>query len=102
MIKADFELIKALLISINYSKNFEFFVNYAFINNIKSHEKNNIIIKINNLIAGNIFSLLLNDLEGISVLFKKKLDINQIITQIKKKTKEEIKFLIIYMKSPQQ
>ena len=94
MIKADFELIKALLISINYTKNFEFLVNYAFINNIKSHEKNNIIIEINNPVAGNIFSFLLNDLEGISVLFKKKLDINQLITQIKKKIKEEIKFLI--------
>ena len=94
MIKADFELIKALLISINYTKNFEFLVNYAFINNIKSHEKNNIIIEINNPVAGNIFSFLLNNLEGISVLFKKKLDINQLITQIKKKIKEEIKFLI--------
>ena len=94
IIKSEFEFIKALFISMNHSKTFEFFINYAFINNIKSQEKNNIIIEINNPVAGNIFSLLLIDLEGISILFKKKLDINQIITQIKKKLKEEIKFLI--------
>lgn len=94
IIKSEFEFIKALFISMNHSKSFVFFINYAFINNIKSQEKNNIIIEINNPVAGNIFSLLLIDLEGISILFKKKLDINQIITQIKKKLKEEIKFLI--------
>ena len=94
IIKSEFEFIKALFISMNHSKTFDFFINYAFINNIKSQEKNNIIIEINNPVAGNIFSLLLIDLEGISILFKKKLDINQIITQIKKKLKEEIKFLI--------
>ena len=55
MIKADFELIKALFISMNHSKTFDFFVNYAFIINIKSQEKNNIIIEINNPVAGNIF-----------------------------------------------
>ena len=80
IIKSEFEFIKALFISMNHSKTFEFFINYAFINNIKSQEKNNIIIEINNPVAGNIFSLLLIDLEGISILFKKKLDINQIIT----------------------
>ena len=94
LIKTEFELIKALFISMNHSKTFDFFVNYAFIINIKSQEKNNIIIEINNPVAGNIFSLLLNDLESISILFKKKLDINQIITQIKKRVKEEIKYLI--------
>ena len=94
IIKSEFEFIKALFISMNHSKTFEFFVNYAFINNIKSQEKK-LIIEINNPVAGNIFSLLLIDLEGISILFKKKLDINQIITQIKKKLKEEIKFLMI-------
>ena len=97
-IQSEFELIKALFISLNYSKTYEFYINYAFINNIKTlkenHNNNCIIIEINNPIARNIYSLILNDIEGISFLFKKKIDISQIVTQIKKKIKEEIKYLI--------
>ena len=80
----------------NHSKTNEYFLNYAFINNIKgSKQKNNsIILEINNPVSSNIFSFVLIDIEGISFLFKKKMDINQIIVIIKKKIKEEIKYLI--------
>ena len=95
-IDSKFELIKALFISVNHSKTNEYFLNYAFINNIKgSKQKNNsIILEINNPVSSNIFSFILIDIEGISFLFKKKMDINQIIVIIKKKIKEEIKYLI--------
>ena len=96
-IQSEFELIKTLFISINYSKEYEFFINYAFINNIKVIKENNnnfILIEINNPIARNIYSIILSDLVGISFLFKKKIDINQVTNQIKKKIKEEIKYLI--------
>ena len=95
--QSQFELIKALFISLNYSKTYEIFINYAFINNIKTLKENNnncVLIEINNPIARNIYILILNDIEGISFLFKKKIDLNQIVTQIKKKMKEEIKYLI--------
>ena len=92
-IQSEFEIIKALFISMNFSKTFEYFINYVFINYIKS-DFENILLEINNPIVGNIVSLRLNDLEGMSFLFKKKIDINQIIIQIKKKIKEEIKYLI--------
>ena len=92
-IQSEFEIIKALFISMNFSKTFEYYINYVFINNIKS-DLENILLEINNPIVGNIVSLRLNDLEGMSFLFKKKIDINQIIIQIKKKIKEEIKYLI--------
>ena len=71
----EFELIKALFISMNYTKTFEYFINYVFINYIKS-DFENILLEINNPIVGNIVSLRLNDLEGISFLFKKKIDTN--------------------------
>ena len=95
--QSQFELIKALFISLNYSKTYEIFINYAFINNIKTLKENNnncVLIEINNPIARNIYILILNDIKGISFLFKKKIDLNQIVTQIKKKMKEEIKCLI--------
>ena len=81
---------------LNHSKLYEFYINYAFINNINSYseKKNCILLEINNPVIGNIFPLILSDLEGISILFKKKINISQIIIQIKKKIKEEIKFLI--------
>ena len=95
-IDSKFELIKALFISVNHSKTNEYFLNYAFINDIKgSKQKNNsIILEINNPVSSNIFQFVLIDIEGISFLFKKKMDINQIIVIIKKKIKEEIKYLI--------
>ena len=92
-IQTEFEIIQALFKPLNYSKSYEYYINYAFINNIKPN-KESIIIEINNPISGNIFSLVLSEFEGISILFKKKIDINQIIVQIKKKIKEEKKYLI--------
>ena len=90
------ELIKGIFMPLNHSKLYEFYMNYAFINNINSYsdKKNCILLEINNPVIGNIFPLILSDLEGISILFKKKINISQIIIQIKKKIKEEIKFLI--------
>ena len=74
-IQSEFEIIKALFISMNFSKTFEYYINYVFINNIKS-DLENILLEINNPIVGNIVSLRLNDLEGMSFLFKKKIDIH--------------------------
>ena len=92
-IKTEFELIKALFISMNYSKSYEFFINFVFFQNIKSQSES-ISIEINNPVSNNIIFLTLINLESVNLLFKKKLDINQIIFQLKKKIKEEKKYLI--------
>ena len=90
------ELIKGLFSPMNHSKTNEYFINYSFINNIStsSELKNNISMEITNPVISNTFIILLNDLESISFIFKKKINIGQIISQIKKKIKEEIKFLL--------
>ena len=92
-IKTEFELIKALFISMNYSKSYEFFINFVFFQNIKSQSES-ISIEINNPVSNNIIFLTLINLESVNLLFKKKLDINQIIFQLKKKIREEKKYLI--------
>ena len=92
-IKTEFELIKTLFISMNYSKSYEFFINFVFFQNIKSQSES-ISIEINNPVSNNIIFLTLINLESVNLLFKKKLDINQIIFQLKKKIKEEKKYLI--------
>jgi len=94
-IKTEFELIKALFISMNYSKSYEFFINFVFFQNIKSQSES-ISIEINNPVSNNIIFLTLINLESVNLLFKKKLDINQIIFQLKKKIKEEKKYLNLY------
>ena len=91
--KSEFELIKALFISMNYSKTYEFFINYSFIINTKSQIES-IILEINNPVVSNIVYLKLIDLEGFGILFKKKVDINQIMLEIKNKIKDEKKYLI--------
>ena len=90
------ELIKGLFTPMNHSKLNEYFINYSFINNIiiSSDSKNIISLEITNPVISNTFSILLSDFESMSFLFKKKININQILNQIKKKVKEEIKFLL--------
>ena len=95
-IKTEFELIRALFISMNYSKSYEFFINFVFFQNIKSQSES-ISIEINNPVSNNIIFLTLINLESVNLLFKKKLDINQIIFQLKKKIKEEKKYLNLYL-----
>ena len=91
--KSEFELIKALFISMNYTKSYEFFINFSFIKNIKLQSEN-ISIEIYNPVSSNIIFLTLNNFESTYFLFKKKIDISQVIIQIRKKIKEEIKYLI--------
>ena len=91
--KSEFELIKALFISMNYTKSYEFFINFSFIKNIKLQSEN-ISIEIYNPVSSNIIFLTLNNFESTYFLFKKKIDISQVIIQNKKKIKEEIKYLI--------
>ena len=90
------ELIKGLFSPMNHLKSIEYFINYSFINNIVSSSdlKNNISLEIINPVINNTFIILLSDFESISFLFKKKININQIINNIKKKIKEETKFLL--------
>ena len=90
------DLIKGLFNPMNRSKSEEYFINYSFINNITTSDelKNNISLEITNPVVSNNFYILLSDFESISFLFKKKININQIISQVKKKIKEEIKFLL--------
>ena len=61
-IKTEFELIKALFISMNYSKSYEFFINFVFFQNIKSQSES-ISIEINNPVSNNIIFLTLINLE---------------------------------------
>ena len=91
--KSEFELIKALFISMNYTKSYEFLINFSFIKNIKLQSEN-ISIEIYNPVSSNIIFLTLNNFESTYFLFKKKIDISQVIIQIRKKIKEEIKYLI--------
>ena len=91
--KSEFELIKALFISMNYTKSYEFFINFSFIKNIKLQSEN-ISIEIYNPVSSNIIFLTLNNFESTYFLFKKKIDISQVVIQIRKKIKEEIKYLI--------
>ena len=91
--KSEFELIKALFISMNYTKSYEFFINFSFIKNIKLQSEN-ISIEIYNPVSSNIIFLTLKNFESAYFLFKKKIDISQVIIQIRKKIKEEIKYLI--------
>ena len=90
------ELIKGLFSPMNHSKSIEYFINYSFINKILSSSelKNNISLEITNPVISNTFIILLSDFESISFLFKKKINISQIINNIKKKIKEETKFLL--------
>ena len=90
------ELIKGLFNPMNHSKSEEYFINYSFINNIttSSELQNNISLEIINPVVSNNFFILISDFESMSFLFKKKININLIISQIKKKIKEEIKFLL--------
>ena len=80
----------------NHSKSEEYFINYSFINNIATslELQNNISLEIINPVVSNNFFILISDFESMSFLFKKKININLIISQIKKKIKEEIKFLL--------
>ena len=82
--KSEFELIKALFISMNYTKSYEFFINFSFIKNIKLQSEN-ISIEIYNPVSSNIIFLTLNNFESTYFLFKKKIDISQVIIQIRKK-----------------
>ena len=90
------ELIKGLFTPMNHSKLNDYFINYSFINNIttSSELKNDISLEITNPVISNTFTIILIDFEATSFLFKKKINISQIISQIKKKIKEEIKFLL--------
>ena len=90
------ELIKGLFSPMNNLKSIEYFINYSFINNVSSQiePKNNISLEITNPVISNTFIILLSDFESMSYFFKKKININQIIVQIKKKIKEEIKYLL--------
>ena len=90
------ELIKGLFNPMNHSKSEEYFINYSFINNIATslELQNNISLEIINPVVSNNFFILISDFESMSFLFKKKININLIISQIKKKIKEEIKFLL--------
>ena len=90
------ELIKGLFNPMNHSKENDFFINYTFINNIKTpiEQKNTISLEIINPVTSINFPIILNDFESLTFLFKKKININQIIVQIKKKMKEELKFLL--------
>ena len=90
------EVIKGLFTPMNNFKSIEYLINYSFINNISSQteSKNNISLEIINPVISNTFIILLSDFESLSYFFKKKININQIIVQIKKKIKEEIKYLL--------
>ena len=90
------ELVKGLFTPMNHSKLNDYFINYSFINNIttSSELKNDISLEITNPVISNTFTIILIDFEATSFLFKKKINISQIISQIKKKIKEEIKFLL--------
>ena len=90
------ELIKGLFSPMNHLKSIEYFINYSFINSIlySSELKNNISLEITNPVISNTFIILLSDFESISFIFKKKINVNQIINNIKKKIKEETKFLL--------
>ena len=90
------ELIKGLFIPMNHIKSNEYFINYTFINSIiSSSELNNYIsLDITNPVVSNTFIILLSDFESVSFLFKKKININQLIIQIRKRIKEETKFLL--------
>ena len=90
------ELIKGLFTPMNHSKSNDYFINYSFINKIttSSELKNDISLEITNPVISNTFTIILIDFQATSFLFKKKINISQIISQIKKKIKEEIKFLL--------
>ena len=90
------ELIKGLFNPMNHTKQNDYYINYTFINNITTptEQKNSISLEISNPVSSNTFIILLSDFESLSFLFKKKLNISQIIVKIKKKIKEELKFLL--------
>jgi hypothetical protein len=83
------ELIKGLFTPMNHSKSNEYFINYSFINNISTSPelKNDISLEITNPVISNTFTIILIDFETTSFLFKKKINISQIISRIKKKIK---------------
>ena len=92
------EIILGLFIPINHNKSTnEYLINYSFINNVQqnSNLKDSIILEIINPVLNNSFNFILSDFQNMSLLFKKKVNSNLVATQIKKKTKEEIKFLIV-------
>ena len=90
------ELIKGLFTPMNNFKSIEYFINYSFINNISfpTEPKNTISLEITNPVISNTFIILLSDFESFSFFFKKKVNINLIAVQIKKKIKEETKYLL--------
>ena len=96
MTNIQLELIKGLFTPMNHTKLNEFYINYSFINNIAtiSELKNIISLEITNPVMSNTFYILLSDFESMSFLFKKKINISQIVVQIKKKIKEEVKYLL--------
>ncbi len=81
------EMINGLFTPMNHTKLNEYFINYSFINNITtiSELKNIISLEITNPVMSNTFFILLSDFESNSFLFKKKINISQIVVQIKKK-----------------
>ena len=89
-------MINGLFTPMNHTKLNEYFINYSFINNITtiSELKNIISLEITNPVMSNTFFILLSDFESNSFLFKKKINISQIVVQIKKKIKEEVKYLL--------
>ena len=96
MTNIQLELIKGLFTPMNHTKLNEYYINYSFINNITtiSELKNIISLEITNPVMSNTFYILLSDFESMSFLFKKKINISQIVVQIKKKIKEEVKYLL--------
>ena len=90
------ELIKGYFSPMNCNKKNEYYLNYSFIISIKAiNEENIIILEITNPVISNNFTLILSDFESLSFIFKKKININKIVSQIKTKIQEEKKFLLL-------
>ena len=92
------EIILGLFVPINHNKSTnEYLINYSLINNVQQNStlKDSIILEILNPVLNNSFTIILSDFQNMSLLFKKKINSNLVATHIRKKIKEEIKFLIV-------